>query len=74
MSWAKFQNHSMSNLDFSGGIEKKSYQIRKNLALFCNLVALILGWNCVESVIVTKIVRKIKFEGGWSELEATNYS
>ena len=35
-----------------------------------NLVALILIWNCVKNLIVTRIVQKIKFEGDWGKLEA----
>ena len=35
---------------------KRSYQVRQNLALFCNLVALILRWNCVKGIIVTKFL------------------
>ena len=37
---------------------------------FCNLVALILNWNCLKNLIVSKIVQKIKFEGDRGELEA----
>ena len=48
------------------------YQVRQNLALFRNLVALILNWNCVKSLIVPKIVQKNKFEEDWGELEARN--
>ena len=49
-----------------------SYQLREILALFCKLVALILGYNCVEDHRFRKIVKQIKFEGGWGELEARN--
>ena len=42
---------------------KSSYQLRLNLALFCNLVALILGWNCVKGHIVTKFVKKSSLKG-----------
>ena len=38
---------------------KRSYQVRQNLALFCNLVALILGWYCVNSLMVAKFIREI---------------
>ena len=37
---------------------------------FYNLVALILRWNCVKRLIVTKIVQKINFDEDLSELEA----
>ena len=39
---------------------KGSYQ---NVAHFCNLVVLILSWNCVKSLVVTRICKKIKFDG-----------
>ena len=35
---------------------KSSYQVRQILALFCNLVASILGENCVIGLKVNKIV------------------
>ena len=38
--------------------QKKSYQITQNLAVFCKLIDLILGWNCVKDLIATKIVKK----------------
>ena len=47
---------------------KSSYQVRQILALFCNLIALILGWHCVKGLRVNKIVKEIKFEGIWGEL------
>ena len=34
-----------------------------NIALFANLVALILNWNCVKNLIVTKIVLKLSLKG-----------
>ena len=39
------------------------------LALFCNLVALSLGSNCVECLRVTKIAKETKFEEVWGNLE-----
>ena len=36
-------------------IRKVLIQVKQNLALFRNLVALILTWNCVKAYIVTKI-------------------
>ena len=45
---------------------KSSYQVRQNLALFCNLVALILDWNCVKGLIVTDFVKK---KANWRGLE-----
>ena len=47
---------------------KSSYIVRQILALFCNLIALILEWHCVKGLRVNKIVKKIKFEGIWGEL------
>ena len=44
---------------------KSSYQVRQIFALFCKLVALILGLNCIQVLRVTKIVKQIKFEGAW---------
>ena len=40
------------------------------IALFHNLVALILYWNCVKGPRVTAIVNQIKFEGVSDELAA----
>ena len=52
---------------------ESSYQERKILAPFCKLVTLILEWNCVKiGLRVTKIVKQIKFEWVWDELEAKN--
>ena len=51
---------------------KVSYQVRQILALFWNLIALILGWNFVKGF--TKIVTEIECEGVWGELEAKNVS
>ena len=50
-----------------------SYQVRQILALFYNLVAVILGWNCVKGLRVTKTVKQIKFEGIWGDLAAKLY-
>ena len=47
---------------------KSSYQVREAFAPFCNLIALTLGYNSVESFSLTKIVKEIKFEGVWDEL------
>ena len=44
-----------------------SYQLRQVLANFCKLVTLILAYNCVKGLRVTKIVKQIKFEGVWGE-------
>ena len=40
-----------------------NYQLKQILAVFCNLIPLILGQSSVEVLGVTEIVKKIKFEG-----------
>ena len=50
-------------MDISKKIENKNYQVRQILATFSNLIALMLGWNSVKSIKVTKIAKEIKFEG-----------
>ena len=45
--------------------QNSSYQVRQSFALFFNLIALTLVQNSVKSPTVTKIVKKIKFEGVW---------
>ena len=51
---------------------ERCYWVRQILALFCILVALILGWNCVKGLRYTKIVKKIKFEGVCGKLKSKN--
>ena len=53
-----------------------SEKIRKAVAKWnvCNLIALIFGWNSVKGLRVTKVVKDIKFEGVWGELESKNIS
>ena len=48
---------------------KNSSQVRRTVALSCNLTVAILGYNYVKGIRVTKIVEKITFEGVLSELE-----
>ena len=50
--------------------QNSSYQLRNIFACVCNLIVLSLGWNSVKVLRVTKVVKKIKFEGIWGELEA----
>ena len=64
MSWTKLESLSISNLYLS---EKISRVVAQNVALFWNLVALILNWICVKSLIVTNTVQKIKFEEDWGK-------
>ena len=59
-------------MDLSKKIGKTVIQVRQNLALFRNLVALSLCWNCMKTLIVTKIVVKMNFEEAWDTLEAEN--
>ena len=49
-----------------------SYGVRQILVLFFILVALILVWNYVKGLKVTKIIKQIKFEGVLGKLEAKN--
>ena len=37
---------------------KYSFQVRQSLTLFCTLVALSFGWNCVKGFIVIKFFKK----------------
>ena len=39
-------------------------------ALFCNLIALKLGQKSAKGLRITNIVKGIKFEGVWAELES----
>ena len=57
-------------MDLNKEIGKGDIEVRQNLALFCNLVSLILSWNCVKSLVVTKITPKKKFRGAWGNLGA----
>ena len=68
MSWTQSESLSIPNLD-----RKSSYQVRQNLALFCKLVAIILGLNCLKGLKIFKIVKEIKFEEVWDKLKAKNY-
>ena len=49
---------------------KSSYEVRQILAIFTNLIALILGQHSVKGLRVAKIVKKIKFERVWGDLES----
>ena len=71
-SWTKLESLWIPNLDLSEKIGKVVIEVRQNLALFRNLVSLILSWNCVKRLIVTKLVQKINFEGTWGKLKAKN--
>ena len=51
---------------------ESSYRVRQILTLFCILVALILGWNCVKDIRVTRVVKQTKFEEVWGRLEVRN--
>ena len=47
-----------------------SYEVKRILALFCNLIRLILGQSSVEVFGVIENVEEIKFEGVWDKLES----
>ena len=49
---------------------KNSYKVRKILAFFCNLIALILNEICVKCLRVAKFVKEIKFARMQGELKA----
>ena len=49
---------------------RSSYQLKQILAVFCNLIPLILGQSSVEVLGVTEIVKEIKFEGVLVKLES----
>ena len=51
---------------------KKSYQVRQNFVISCNLAAKILHRNSAEGFIVTRFVKKVTFELDRSELGAEN--
>ena len=53
---------------------KYSYQVRQVLAPFSNLIALMLGYNSVNNLRVTKIVKKITLERVWDESDSKNVS
>ena len=53
---------------------ESSYDVRIILVLFCHSIALILGWNSVKGLRVTKNVKEIKFEGVWGDLESKKVS
>ena len=48
---------------------KSSYKVRQIFTLSWYLIALILGQNCVKGFRVTNIVKEIKLERAWRELE-----
>ena len=51
---------------------KKQLPSKTNHRTFCNLIALLLGQNCVKGLRVTTIVKEIKCKGVWAELEAVS--
>ena len=48
---------------------EKKLPSKTSLGLFCHLIALMLDLDSVEGLIVTKNVKKIKFEEVWGKLE-----
>ena len=53
---------------------ESSYHVTIIVGLFCHSIALILGWNSVEDLRVTKNVKEIKVEGVWGELQSKKVS
>ena len=51
-----------------------SYQLKQILAVFCDLIPLILGQSSVEVLGVTEIVKEIKFEGVLGKLKSKKFS
>ena len=49
---------------------EKKLLSKTSLGLFCHLIALILDLDSVEGLIVTKNVKRIKFEEVWGKLES----
>ena len=67
----------LSNFDVSEKIGKaviKYSLLTSSFCLFCNLIALTLGSNSVESLRLTKTVKEIKFKGVWDELGSRKVS
>ena len=52
---------------------KNTYQVKQVLSLLSKFVTLFLDENYVKDLRVIKIVKQIKFEGKWGELEANFY-
>ena len=44
---------------------RSSSEVKQIFVLFCQLLALILGSNCIKPLRVSKIVKEIRFEGAW---------
>ena len=44
-------------------------QVRQAFTLLCNSTVLVLAYNYMKSLTVTKIVKKNTFEGFWSKLK-----
>ena len=49
--------------NFNRKNRKSSYQVSQILALSCNLIALILGQNCVKDFRVSKLQKKLSLKG-----------
>ena len=64
------QNRNSFNTIFQpqSKFRKSSYEVRQLLAVFCYLIALILGENSVKSFGVIKIVKEIMFGGIWRQV------
>ena len=66
------QNWNSFNTKFQpqSKLRKSSYEVTQLLAVFCYLIALILGENSVKGFPVTKIFKEIMFGEVWDELES----
>ena len=68
-TWNRFNNKFWSQ----SKCLQTSYQVRQVWALLWNLIALILNWNCVKCLGVTKIFKEIKSEEDFGELGARKF-
>ena len=66
------QNRNSVNTKFQDQCKdcSTSYQLKQILALFCNLIPLILCQRCVEVLGVAEIVKEIKFEAVLDKLQS----
>ena len=64
----------MPNVDLSERIKKAiSYQVRQMFVAFWNLIGLTLSEKLVKGLASTKVVKEIKFERAWDELEPKSF-
>ena len=72
----KVLDQTWKSFNIKFGFQEKDWQstcqVRQILKLFWKLVDLILAQNSVKGLTVTKIVKQIKLEEVWGELETKN--